>query len=241
MRALVGGIAPEGQAEVQALIESVAEAGGTSEEALTEMVRNQSLGPALRSSVAWLVARMKSPEAGALLRELLADPSEQVREEAALGLGLVAGGDVEDDATRDDAVQRLLNVLDQDASKSVRLAALHALGIISSPASTPGILKVLQDLEEDAEVRADAAEASAHLRDERIVDVLIDSLEDSSPLVRYSAAYALGEQGDAKAIPRLTELASRDGAATPWGSVGSSAQRALESITNRNSPSSSSE
>lgn len=234
MRAVVRGIAPEGQPQAEALIESLAQAGGNSEEALTAMARDPGLGSALRSDATWLIARMQSEQAGAVLRELLSDPSEQVREEAALDLGLLAGGDMEDDTDRTEAVQRLLNMVDRDPTKSVRLAALHALGMIGSSISTPGLIRVLEDPSEDAEVRADAAEASAHVGDERIVDALIDSLSDSSPLVRYSAAYALGEQGDPKAVPSLTELASHDDAETKWGSVASSARRALESIANRN-------
>jgi len=233
MRALVRSIAIEGQGQVEALIQSVAEEGGTSTKALTEMVRDQTLGAALRSNVCWLIARTKSPEASTVLLELLSDPSEQVREEAAVGIGLVVSSDVEEVGAQDDAVQRLLLAVDHDPSKPVRLASLHALGMIGSPTSATGLLEVLHNPGEDAEVRADAAEACAHLRDNRIVDALITVLADGSPIVRYSAAYALGEQGDVKAIPMLTELASRDDATTKWGSVASSAAQAIQSLASR--------
>lgn len=223
--ALVRGIASDGQAQVVSLIASVVNAGGTSESALVEMLLNQNLSPQLRSNVCWMVPRLKLTAAGNLLKALISDPSEQVREEAAVGLGLVS---------QDDGVEVLLNALQQDSSKSVRLAALHALGILSSPQSAAGVIKVLQDLEEDAHVRADAAEALAHIKDESIVDVLIDSLQDSSPLVRYSAAYALGQQGETRALPRLRDLASRDRGTTPWGSIASCALRSIETIANQN-------
>jgi HEAT repeat protein len=51
--------------------------------------------------------------------------------------------------------------------------------------------------------------------------------------VRYSAAYALGEQGSERAVAKLEELAAHDHAETPWGDVASRAQAALEAIRSR--------
>lgn len=218
LTALVLGIAAAGRKQTEELIASVVNAGGTSERALVDMLRDQNLGVELRLNACWLVPRLKIATAENALTALMSDPSEQIREEAAIGLGLVS---------REDAVEVLLNTLEQDSSKAVRLAALHALGMLSSPRSVVGVIGVLQNPEEDADVRADAAEALAHIRDDRIVYVLIDSLQDRNPLVRYSAAYALGEQGDASALPVLRKIGSSDDAVTPWGSV---ASRALDSI-----------
>jgi HEAT repeat protein len=224
--ALVRGILPEGQGQVKALIGSVVAAGGTSETALVEMLRNRSLDPALRSNICWMVPRLKLAEAEDMLKALLSDPSERVREEAAAGLGLVSRGD---------AVEWLSSALEHDSSKAVRSAVLHALGLLSSPQSTAGVMKVLQNPNEDAELRADAAESLAHVEDERIVGALMDALHDSSPLVRYSAAYALGQQGDATALAALRDVAAHDPGITPWGSVASGAVQAIEAIANRNS------
>lgn len=222
--ALVRSIVPDGRAQTEALIASVVDAGGTSERALIDMLHDQSLSPQLRSSICWMIPRLNLAAAENILKSLISDPSEQIREEAAAGLGLVSKGE---------AVDVLLNVLHQDSSKAVRFAALHALGLLSSPQSAVDVMKVLQNAEEDAEVRADAAEALAHIKNQRIVDVLIDALQDNSPLVRYSAAYALGEQGDTRALPRLRDVASRDHVTTPWGSVSSRALDSIETITNQ--------
>ncbi|MDW7725692.1 MAG: HEAT repeat domain-containing protein [Candidatus Methanoperedens sp.] len=189
------------------------------------MVQDQSLRASLRLDVCWLIPRLGMEEATDVLKSLMSDASEEIRAEAALGLGLVS---------QEDAVEVLLNALKQDGSKSVRLAVLHALGMLSSPQSTVGIMRVLHNPEEDAEVRADAAEALAHINEERIVDVLIESLQDNSPLVRYSAAYALGEQGDNRALPALREVVSRDHTTTPWGSVASCALESIGRIIDQN-------
>lgn len=222
--ALVRSIAPAGRGEVEGLIEAVFAAGATSERALIDMLHDQSLSPQLRSSICWMIPRLNLAAAEDILSSVISDSSEQVREEAAAGLGLV---------TKGDPVKVLLRVLQQDGSKAVRLATLHALGVLSSTKSASGVMKVLQNQKEDADVRADAAEALAHVKNKRIVDILIDSLNDNSPLVRYSAAYALGEQGDTRALPRLRDIASLDHDSTPWGSVSSRALNSIETITNR--------
>lgn len=223
--ALVRGIATDGRAQVEELIASVVSAGGISDNALVEILRNRSLSTTLRLDVCWLLPRLRIEAAGNVLKTLMSDPSEQIREGAAMGLGLVLKGD---------DVDVLQGSLEHDRSKSVRLAALHALGILSSSRSAPRVMSILQNLEEDAEVRADAAEALAHVKDQRIVDVLIDSLHDNSSLVRYSAAYALGQQGNTRALPALREVASRDRATIHWGSVASCALDSIETITDQN-------
>jgi HEAT repeat protein len=74
----------------------------------------------------------------------------------------------------------------------------------------------------------------SHVRDERVVPVLIETLDDTSPSVRYSAAYALGEQGDTRALETLRHLAAHDHATTAWGTVASQALRSIAAIADRN-------
>jgi len=226
--AVVQSIPTGGRAQVEELIASVVDAGGISEHVLLEMLHNQSLSTLLRLDVCWLLPRLGIEAAGDALKALMSDLSEKIREEAATGLGLVS---------QDGVVEVLMDTIEHDSSKSVRLAALHGLGVLSSPQSAVRVMGILQDLEEDAEVRADAAEALAHVSDERIVDVLINSLQDNSSLVRYSAAYALGEQGDTRALPALREVASRERATTQWGSVMSCALDSIKNIESMGSDS----
>lgn len=222
--AIVRAVPADGREQVSELVASVVDAGATSERAVIEMAKDQTLDTRLRSDLCWLVPRLGIEAAGDLLTGLMADPSEQIRMEAAAGLGLVPD---------DGVVDVLLAALADESSQPVRLAVLHALGVRSSPRSAAGVMGVLQDSDEDPEVRADAAEALAHVEDERIVPFLIGYLQDRSPLVRYSAAYALGEQGDVSALPALRHLAAHDCDNTPWGSVASRALRSLQVIADR--------
>jgi len=187
------------------------------------MAGDPSLAPSLRASICWLLPRLELDGAEAVLAALAADPAEQVREEAAAGLGLLQDGD---------SIEVLLAALD-DPATSVRLAALHALGLLSSPRATTRLTELLVNAGEDDHVRADAAEALAHCPDDAIVDTLLGCLDDPVALVRYSAAYSLGEQGSRRAVAKLEELAAHDHAATPWGDVASRAQAALEAIHRR--------
>lgn len=221
--AVTAGVAAQGRAQTAALIAAVVAAGGTSEAALLQMAADRSLAPHLRADVCWLLPRLELDGAQPVLVALVADPAEQVREEAATGLGLLQD---------DDSVDVLLAALD-DPARSVRLAALHALGMLGSPRATARLTALLGDAGEDDEVRADAAEALAHCPDDAIVDTLLGCLDDRSPQVRYSAAYALGEQGSERAVAKLEELAVHDHAETPWGDVASRAQAALEAIQGR--------
>lgn len=221
---LVRGIAPSGREHTRELIRSVIDAGGVSESALLEMVRDGNLGTPLRCDICWLLPRLPVESAGAALEALLSDPSERIREEAAAGLGLVS---------REDAVDALHEALEHDSSTAVRLAATRALSVQSSPRSAALLVRILQDSREPDELRADAAEALAHVKEARVVDALIDALAASSPSIRYSAAYALGEQGDHRALPALREVASGDDETTPWGSLTACARESIEKLMNQ--------
>lgn len=59
-------------------------------------------------------------------------------------------------------------------------------------------LGMLKD--EDPSRRWKAAEGLARLRDERVVDPLIDALSDDDWRVRQKAAWALGQIGDQRAL-----------------------------------------
>lgn len=221
--AVTAGVAVQGRAQTEAMIAAVVAAGGTSEAALVRMAGDRNLAPRLRADICWLLPRLELDGAQAVLAALVADPAEQVREEAASGLGLLQD---------DGSIDVLLAALD-DPARPVRLAALHALGMLGSPRATARLTALLGNAGEDDDVRADAAEALAHCPDDAIVDTLLGCLDDPSPRVRYSAAYALGEQGSERAVARLEELAAHDHAETPWGDVASRARAALEAIHGR--------
>jgi HEAT repeat protein len=227
LRAVVGRMTPDGRADTEALVAELVQAGATSDEALFRLARDRTVPSGLRVKACWLIARSGGEGAGNVLLELLADPDERVREDAAMALSLVTSDD------DDDAISALVEAAQRDPAKSVRIAALFALGMMCVSAAAPAVLALVANPEEDAEIRADAAEATAHMRDDRVFDVLFAALDDPSPLVRYSAAYALGEQRDSRAVAKLTALAAQDHATTPWGMVASRAAEALEQISRR--------
>lgn len=213
-----------GREQVSELVAAAVGAGATSERAAIEMALDRALDARLRSDLCWLLPRLQIEGAAEVLMALMADPSEQIRTEAAVGLGLVPDSG---------AVDVLLAALADERSQPVRSAVLHALGVRSSPRSASALMGVVEDPDEDPAMRADAAEALAHIEDARIVPLLTGCLRDRSPLVRYSAAYALGEQGDAGALPALSRLAAHDPDSTPWGSVASRARQSLGLIADR--------
>lgn len=218
LNALPSSIAPGGRAQVRELIASVVNAGGVSVGALVNMVLDSARSLHLRLDICWLLPRLNIAGAADVLKQLLSDPSDEMRTEAAASLGLVL---------KDGDLGVLHDSLAHDPNRLVRAAALHSLGIISSPESADAIIGILEDETEDEELRAEAAEALAHVRIEGVVNVLMHALQDNSSAVRYSAAYALGEQGDKRALPVLREVALHDHATTEWGTV---ASRAAESI-----------
>jgi HEAT repeat protein len=120
----------------------------------------------------------------------------------------------------------------------VRGMAAWALGFQSQGHHAAGsLLRTLADLDEEADVRAHAAEAIGHLADrlgEREPDALaalLHALRDPSAEVRFWAAFALGNLGDEAAIPALERLAARDVESVPgWWSVRKEANDSIAQI-----------
>ena len=223
LRAVARTVAAAGRLQTEALVDSVLRAGGTSEPALLALLSDRTLDPGLRGDVCWLLPRL-GIAADDALTAALSDASAQVRAEAAAALGLSADHGV---------VEVLLTALQCDSSTAVRQAAVHALGVHSASRSADGLVALMLDGSDATELRADAAEALAHVPHDRVVPALIAALEDPSPSVRFSAAYALGEQGDPTAREALQRLAATDHAETSWGTVASQAARSLEGLADR--------
>lgn len=224
LAAVVQHIAAEGRPRTQALVDAVIRAGAVSEQSLVALLQDRGGAARLRADIAWLVPRLQIADAHAVLEPMLDDPAEDVRRASAEALGVVA---------HDGSVDALLRVIERDPSRAVRFAAIHALGLFSAPRATPTLSRVLHDPAEDGELRAVAAESLAHCASEAAVDTLIAALDDADAEVRYSAAYALGEQGNPRATPRLAESAAHDRAVTRWGAVAARAAEAIAAIRAR--------
>jgi HEAT repeat protein len=93
------------------------------------------------------------------------------------------------------------------------------------------LLRVLDDATEQPSVRGVVAEALTGPRSLRAVPHLVAALRDPHIEVRFWAAFALGELGDASALPSLEELArTDDGVLEGWGTIRDEASAAVESI-----------
>jgi HEAT repeat protein len=84
---------------------------------------------------------------------------------------------------------------------------------------------------ENPGVRGEAAEALAHFHRKASHHVLLNGLADSSKEVRFWCAFALGEMGDADALPLLKKLAAKDHQIVrQWWVVSKEAADAIRSI-----------
>ena len=164
------------------------------------------------------------------LRSLLADPSGEVRDAAAVALARLGLGDAAqfldalkdpDEAVRSagarslgligrDGLEALKKALASDASVSVRAEAAAALGSFSDAASAGLLASALAD--KSGRVRLSAARALAR-RDEPASTAALKKLADQSPPAELAlvAAAALAARGEATdlSLPELT-LGQRD-------------------------------
>jgi len=154
----------------------------------------------------------------------LNDDDSDVREEAARALGKIAvrGGDV------GSAVSVLIDAF-KDKDSDVKGSAAWALGEISSAGAVPVLIQALKD--KNSRVRYEAADALEKMGLDKIpveiktlallildklrkvtelgesaVPVLVSSLKDKHGPLREKAAWALGEIGDMRQVPALTDV-----------------------------------
>ncbi len=139
--------------------------------------------PALKVEAAAMLARVKDPQAGVALVQLLEDGNEAVRKAGAVALEQMAGVLPEEAAT---ALVRLLCETKEEGTKTL---VTHLLGVV------PDAIKPLGDMLKhgDPDAQATAAEILEHLLDPRSADALIDTM--GSPVVRDTAVRTLKKLG----------------------------------------------
>src|SRR5208283_4827000 len=136
------------------------------------------------------------PEATALLIAGLRDSDDDVRAEAARGLG---------DHEGTDAALALVDALD-DPSQAVRDAVAEALANRGDPAIGTALLARLSHA--DAFVRAGVLRAMRDLALPEASAPAVIALTDSAPEVRLQAVGVLGYLRDAAHVPGLARLAA---------------------------------
>ncbi|MDJ0731324.1 MAG: HEAT repeat domain-containing protein [Crocosphaera sp.] len=88
---------------------------------------------------------------------------------------------------------------------------LERLETVDANVTSPDPEEMLPKLsDEDSSQRMLAARAFCELQDPRAIPLLIQLLDDICPLVRVSAAYALGRNTNPEAVSALTDLLGRD-------------------------------
>jgi HEAT repeat protein len=108
-------------------------------------------------------------------------------------------------------------------------AAAWCVGQRRETQAVAALVSVVVDRRRPAIVRDHAAEALGALRTKDAVDSLIGALSDESPDVRYSAAYALGEIGDRKALEPLKGV-RRDAGMARAGAVSEAVEEAIVAL-----------
>jgi len=116
----------------------------------------------------------------------------------------------------------------REKAPSSREIAAWLLGFAGGNASN-ALLKTVLAEDEDASVRAQAAESLGTLCSKRSVPPLIDALRDRSARVRSSAAYALAEIGDPAALAAL-HARRNDRAKVNSTTVGSDVRRTIRKL-----------
>jgi HEAT repeat protein len=105
------------------------------------------------------------------------------------------------------------------------------LPVLRDPKSIPALEGAVSNKFENPRVRGEAAEALAHFHRKASHHVLLNGLADSSKEVRFWCAFALGEMGDADALPILKKLAAKDHRVVRgWWAVNKEAADAIRSI-----------
>jgi HEAT repeat protein len=173
------------------------------------MEKGQGQTPAFAAVALGLVGRAVAAEGGtpeedicAPLRKQFAEPGDpQTRGAFALGSGLAQ------DRLAADTLRATL--LDNGADKRVRGWCALALGLIGDHSSVDAVRKTLKT-EADRELRVQVATAAGLLADATVIDDLAAVIKspDSSNYELGSAALALGQIGDERAVAALLEIAT---------------------------------
>ncbi len=146
-----------------------------------------------------LLGRMEHVQANDRLLAALRDTSAQVREMAALGLGV---------AEPDAALAPLIDVLSGDAEPRVTVMAAWALGELGNPEAIESLSRGLSG--GPPALRLAAASALGEIEHPDAVPALIEALNDSDAEVRSAAAWALGEIEDHAAVEALSRALLTD-------------------------------
>ncbi len=161
------------------------------------------------------VAALWEDERGDLLarlRSLLTDdPSQDVRAEAARGLGRfaeqAAAGDLDEGVAAALRADLESLVADEANPYGVRRRALESVGVFGRDVVVRGLIRDAYE-SDDQGLQASALFAMGRSSDRRWLDALLDELRSPEAELRFEAARACGALGDDRVVSELAPLAA---------------------------------
>lgn len=224
LRSRLRNLQPEIRAAYEATLAKLSDLGIHTESDLVAALESRSEG---RLLACWAAGELRAHATSTLLWTIIETDADTAIEAAKALLKLYVGDEMVS------MVPRCAALLEARAAASaIRIAAAYALAQTNELA-IGSLTETLADLHDDPAVRAHCAEALGVLHAGTAVPLLIGTLQDMHPEVRYWSAYALGEIGDVRAADALLRLAEHD-ATTIERPVSEEARRAFDAIMNRN-------
>jgi HEAT repeat protein len=178
-------------------LEHLGEEGGV-EAVLPLLAHCAELKKKWRRAIAETLAEIGDPAVPPLVAEGLTDSSKRVRRCAARALGLIG-------SAADEALEGLVAALD-DASRSVRLLAIDALGQIGDPRAAVPLVALLDDKDDD--VREAAVDALGQIGEPALEPLREAYLATDSLRIRLAVIAAGVAVGGERAVGYLREALS---------------------------------
>ncbi len=157
-----------------------------------------------------------------LITMLASDPSEDVRAEAARGLGRFAEkaemGDLDAALASQVTSALLASLADASESLHVRARALESASVLSGVDTVTSAIERFYD-EDEVGFRATAVFAMGRSMNQSFLPTVLNETASDDAEVRYEAARAAGRLGDTSALPALADLADDEDAEVRQASI----------------------
>jgi HEAT repeat protein len=208
-------------------IEQLTKANITSLEELMNVAVDSNMDKEVRQTACWALGKLREKRAVNALLSVLSEKEPYLYWESAKSLGLLGSKR---------AVQPIIGILQNDPNLDKRAAAAYALNLLADDRAVEPLLEAVNNTNESPNVREYALEALSNIalsngEQDKIIDTLISCLEDPDVGVQFTAAVALGNHGDSKAIPYLEILSSKSqDVVTEWGAMSEAADDSIASI-----------
>jgi HEAT repeat protein len=198
--------------------------GVDSLESLIAILMDRATEDDIRLSICWILGQLGDKRATTALLKVFSGQNISLSLEAAKSLGMLKSKR---------AAPVLIKELIKGENIDKRAASAYALGVLLDERAIDPLVTVLKNKNDSPKVRGATAEALIWFgkKRKRVVDALINGLEDTSVEVRFWSAFALGELKVRRAANKLEKLAANDDEILPgWWSVSKEASDALDRI-----------